>query len=375
MEIKKNKIIWGVILVIPLFLLFISCKNTDKDTYPFYPEKYKKCDSKITKINIENGNFIKIKDTLFTDYLATIDFRGSSILLDSDSNKLVIVNSYIDSGTVFHCYDTSGNKLYEWKSNIPLTFPQIINDSMILFTTIEYTTRGFLTNLTNGEIIKKFILPFESRFGINYQIVDDYLFTVGFQDIKDEKIKENFAVGCYNKNDLRLLSDICRYPIELSDRIHFIVTRPAQIDVINDTAYGVFAFFPLIFKSGVTDATEEQWLSPIYKKYNYSYFKSVAPEKVSEVKEKLENCQWSVQYYADMVNDSLFMVFREHNPPYYIDLYNIKPEPPVYLGSKKVEDNWQPVSSWKNRIILVDRDLLLKENKILLQFAYVELEK
>lgn len=59
----------------------------------------------------------------------------------------------------------------------------------------------------------------------------------------------------------------------------------------------------------------------------------------------MKNCAWSVNYYFASISPDTFLVFREYNPPHYIDIIYTKNGEPIYLGSCKVPGRKYPVAS------------------------------
>jgi len=335
------------------------------------------CDVNITHFEIRDGETISVEDTLTTESMETMPSQSVPVPIDTDSTRILILLSTLSEGSKISYYDTTGKILGHWKRSEPLRNPQIVDDSLLLCTTIAYNPIGMLCN-SKGELIRKILFPLETRWGINYETFGDYLFTVGFQDISDTTgIQFNWTIGCYNRNNLEFISDAGGYPIRMYsfyfERLRVSPGPRMEFAARNDTIEGAFALYPVIFRHCIKTGEETRWRVPIDDFTIPDLVENVRPDRKDLLLKQLARCGWSFQYYANFVDDSLFIVFREHNPPYYIDLYNFKPDTHVYMGSVQVKDGWQPVSSYKNRIVMLDRTLLLKQNRIKLQLAYLEL--
>ena len=368
------KIIWGIILIIPLIIFNFSCRNAGKRNVINYDLfKAHLCKTDIIDYNITYSYKISLERGLSKRTLELISRRTCPIPISNNKNRILISYFFPPDQNRIFSYDTTGKLVDELIYNTRLNEIQLIDDTLLLATTSEYNPKGILFNIKNKSALRKFIFPLETRFAIHYKILDNYIFTIGFQDINNDETPFNYTVGIYELNKLKFISDIAEYPSDLAiGKIRVISTSPSQVLKKDNTLYGVFSFYPIMFKYSMDEKSEKKWLLPIYKEFSI-YDLKYGPDQKEVLKNKLKSYKWSVQYYADFLDDSLFIVFREHNPPYYVDMYNVKYDTPIYLGSLKIDNDWQPITSWKNRIIFLNRDLLLKENKIELKLGYIRI--
>ncbi|MCD6595342.1 hypothetical protein J7L68_06685 [bacterium] len=377
MAIKTIKrIIWGIVFImIPLlFLSFAEGKNI-----PFKKllENFHETDENIIHFNIDYKSILSVKDTLSNDILKKISKFDTPLFICADSNKILMLLFSFSNGSKIIYIDTTGKLLESFEISDAVGYPQIINDSLLLCTKFGYNRIGLLLN-SKGELLKNITFPFESRVAIVYKMIGEYIFTIGSQDISHpEDFDYDWTVGCYSKNSLQFIENMGGYPIKLHNYINEYVRvetgAPAHFVLKNNIIYGIFSHFPVFFIHNIKNNTEKLWKLKI-DDFAIPYLApNVAPGKENALYKQLSKDKWSVQYYSNFLNDSLLIVFREHNPPYYIDMYNVKYDTPIYLGSLKIDNDWQPITSWKNRIIFLNRDLLLKENKIELKLGYIRI--
>ena len=358
-------------------LLFLSFAEGKNISFRNLLENFPKVDKNIEGFNIEYTKTISIKDKLDNDILKKIPKFDTPLSICADSNKIVVLLLSFSNESKITYIDTTGKILGSFKFSDAVEYPQIINDSLLLCTKLGYNRIGLLLN-SNGKLFRKIEFPFEPRVAIVYKMIGEYIFTIGSQDISNpEDFDYDWTVGCYNKNSLRFIEDMAGYPIKLHNYINEYVRvetgAPAHFALRNNIVYGVFSHFPVFFVHNIKSNTEQLWALKI-NDFAIPYLApNVAPGKENALYKQLSKDKWSVQYYADFLDDSLFIVFREHNPPYYVDMYNVKYDTPIYLGSLKIDNDWQPITSWKNRIIFLNRDLLLKENKIELKLGYIRI--
>ena len=334
-----------------------------------------RCESEIIEWKIKYGNTIYLPDSLTTITRSFLPYLFYSSPITTYRNLILFENYEKETDSTIITYiDTNGIDLFHYSLKGIFYNPQIIDDTLLLCTREmnNRTEKGVLLN-KKGNLTNEYFFLLDPRFLIHYQIFDKYIFTVGFEDLKDHNVLYNRSWGCYSLDDGKHLSDGAIYPYKIYAAICIDVSKAAQFIVKSDTVIGVLAYAPIFFKHSILNDKEEQWLLPFYKDFEIWDFRNCDLDLDTKL---LYKYNWSYQYYANALNDSVLYVFRVirgRNPRFFIDFYNFKSESPIYLGSIRADNNLEPLCGWKNRIVFLDRKLLFKKDKVKIVLGYIEI--
>jgi len=368
----------AMFLIFSLFVLFSGCKSGEcarKLEIDYSKFDLARCESKILNWKIKHGSHIYLPDSLTTITRNMLPYLFYSFPITIYKGVIIYENyrKKCDS-TVMTFIDTNGAVLRRYGLKGIFHSLQIVNDTLLLCTKVDIysgRTEGVLIN-DRGNAVKKYFFLLDPRFLIHYRIFDNYVFTVGFEDLKDSA-SYNRGFGCYSLDNWKHLADGALYPCKIYEAICIDVAKVAQFIVKRDTVFGVLTYAPIFFKHSISDDKEKQYLLPFYRDFAIWDFRNC--DYLNSATELLYKYNWSYQYYANMLNDSvmyIFRVIRGKDPKFFIDFYDYESEPPVYLGSVKVDEQFEPLCGWEDRIILLDRKLLLERNKARIVSGHIQ---
>lgn len=366
----KNVINWGIIIIIPLHF---SCFDKDKENCLPFLADLPICETASKEIEIIYGDYFALNCT--QDSIETNPIEIPLIQAVMDFDELLFLSSATsDTKSVYLC-DTNGILLNSFKLGNSPNYPQIVDDTLLLFTVGKYNRSSILTD-REGELLKEISLPLTKRpVGVHY-LLGDKLFRVGLEDKKEYSEGEyNWGIGIYEFNTLLPSGKAGRFSQGMIEhffnKVKVFLTSSVQFFEKENDIWGVLSNYPVIFKYDMVSSEEFQWRIPIDGFFIPDLSSLVLPDKERELRKHLETVEWSLQYYAGILDNSHAYVFRGYHEPWFIDFYNLEGDSPIWLGSVCPKEHLQPICGFRDRILFLDVETYLDNKKISFIYGYI----
>jgi len=370
-----------IAILLLMLLLLASCEDFKKYNFDLIYKSYTPFEKHFLKARLTKGNIFCLNIKPENDIINKIIYKPIPFPINSNEKNIAILLKFKNKAKIF-VVDTSGKIISEFyiKHNIrDVTF--FINLIFVSESTYLCTQRDFRVSYglifdNHGNVKRKIVLPLEIRIIDAFRINNGYISALGFEQLEDTVgIPYNWVGQLYTLDSLIPIDSFGAYPVKFwyDWALRTPMGNGPFIKYVfkKDTIWGVFSLFPIMFKHIVGSGADMQWRIPI-DDFKIPYLSPYILNKES-LSKAIKKQGWSFQYYANLVNDSLMIVFRGYLPPYYIDFYNIKSKIPICYGFIKIKGDWQPVCSYKERIVLLNRKELIKKRKIILKLEYVKL--
>jgi len=364
-----------------MVFLIAGCKGYKKYDFDFINKSYASLEKHLLKVGLIKGNIFSLNIKPENEIIDKIIYKPIPFPINSNEKNITILLKFKNKAKIF-VVDTAGKIINEFyiKHNIrDVTFFTnliFVSESTYLCTQRDFRVSYGLIFDNHGNVKRKIVLPLEIRIIDEFRINNGYISALGLEQLEDTVgIPYNWVGQLYTMDSLIPVDSFGAYPVKLwyDWALRTPMGNGPFIKYVfrNDTIWGVFSLFPIMFKHIVGSGADMQWRIPI-DNFKIPYLSPYILNKES-LRKAIKKQGWSFQYYANLVNDSLMIVFRGYLPPYYIDFYNIKSKIPIYYGFIKIKGDWQPVCSYKERIVLLNRKKLIKKRKIVLKFEYIKL--